>query len=96
MQLIASGVARARDKGISLEAAAAELVAEARERKRRLPGLGHRVHTVDPRVDILFDLARQDGKDADGVVVMRAVQAAAAATIKSLPINIDGALAAKT
>jgi citrate synthase len=94
MQLIGSAVARARERGIGLEAAAGELVAEAREKKRRLPGLGHRVHTVDPRVDILFALARQDGKDGDGVVVMRAVQAAAAATIKPLPINIDGALAA--
>jgi citrate synthase len=94
MQLIASGSARARERSISIEAAAADIVAEARAGGRRLPGLGHRVHTVDPRVDVLFDLARQNGQDAEGVRFVRALQASAATAIKPLPINIDGALAA--
>ena len=94
MQLIALGLARAQARTMSIEAAAAELVAEARDGGRRLPGLGHRVHRVDPRVEVLFDLARQDGRDGDGVVFVRALQKAAAETIKAMPINIDGALAA--
>ena len=64
------------------------------EAGRRVPGLGHRVHRVDPRVEVLFDLARQDGPEGDGVLFVRALQKAAADTIKALPINIDGALAA--
>ena len=94
MQLIAFGLARAQQRAISIEAAAAECVAEAREAGRRLPGLGHRVHRIDPRVDVLFDLARQDGREGDGVIFVRALQQAAAETIKAMPINIDGALAA--
>jgi citrate synthase len=70
------------------------MVTEARAAGRRLPGLGHRVHSVDPRVEVLFDLARHGGEDADGVRFVRALQASAAAAIKPLPINIDGALAA--
>jgi citrate synthase len=94
MRLIAAGLARAREKGLSIEAAAAEIVAEARAAGQRLPGLGHRVHSVDPRVAVLFDLARQDGRDGDSVQFILAVQKAAAAAIKPMPINIDGALAA--
>jgi citrate synthase len=43
---------------------------------------------------VLFDLARQNGRDGDGVAFIRALQAAVAAAIKPMPINIDGALAA--
>jgi citrate synthase len=95
MRLIASGIARARERGISIGAAAKEVVTEAREAGRRLPGLGHRVHRVDPRVEVLFDLARRaDTDEGDGVLFVRSMQKAAAETIKELPINIDGALAA--
>ena len=94
MRLIASGLARAQDRAIPIPVAAAAVVAEAREAGRRLPGLGHRVHRVDPRVEVLFDLARQDGREGDGVLFVRALQKAAADAIKAMPINIDGALAA--
>ena len=94
MQLIALGAARAKERPMPIEAAAAELVAEARQAGRRLPGLGHRVHRVDPRVEVLFELARQDGRDGEGVAFVRALQKAAAEMIKPMPINIDGALAA--
>src|SRR6185503_3048869 len=63
MRLIAFGLARAQERAIPIQAAAAEVVAEAREAGRRLPGLGHRVHRVDPRVEVLFDLARQNGRE---------------------------------
>jgi citrate synthase len=94
MEMIAAATKRASERHITIEAAAAELVAEARAEGRRLPGLGHRVHTVDPRVAVLFDLARQDGRDGDGVRFMLALREAVAAAVKPMPINIDGALAA--
>ena len=94
MRLIAFGLARAQERAIPIQAAAAEVVAEAREAGRRLPGLGHRVHRVDPRVEVLFDLARQNGREGAGVLFVRALQKAATDTIKAMPINIDGALAA--
>lgn len=94
MELIAEGVAIAKKEGIDIEAAAKEVVDRAIRAKRRLPGLGHRVHTTDPRVQTLFDLARDEGIAGDGVAFMRAVEAEAGARIKPLPMNIDGALAA--
>ena len=94
MRVIAEGLSRAKIDNCPLDAVAAAIVAEARRDGRRLPGLGHRVHTVDPRVEVLFDLARQDAGDGDGVRFVRALHAAVAAAIKPMPINIDGALAA--
>jgi len=94
MRLITDGLARARDNGQPIEAIAQALVTEARQAGRRLPGLGHRLHTVDPRVEVLFELARQDGQEGDGVTFVRALHKGVSATIKPMPINIDGALAA--
>jgi citrate synthase len=94
MRLIAEGIERARTAGISLERVAEQMVAEARADGRRLPGFGHRVHSVDPRVEVLFDLARVDGGDSEGVRFVRALQAAVAVAVKPMPVNIDGALAA--
>ncbi len=94
MEMIASGITHARTQGVSLDVAATETVAATRASGKRLAGLGHRVHTTDPRTAILFDLARAGGIAGDGVAFMEALERAAAAQIKPLPINIDGALAA--
>lgn len=94
MRLIAEGLHRATADGQTIEAVATAVVSEARREGRRLPGLGHRVHSVDPRVEVLFELARQDGREGDGVAFVRALHKAVAAAVKPMPINIDGALAA--
>ena len=94
MELIAAGVERARQQSVSIANAADQAVAAAVAARRRLPGLGHRVHTEDPRVDVLFDMAREGGLAGDGVAFVRGLEAAARVRIKPLPINIDGALAA--
>ena len=93
MTLIAEHASEERRQGRSLEDAATNAVEQARQAGARLPGLGHRVHSTDPRVAVLFDLARDTGVAGDGVGFMRALEAAAARLIKPLPINIDGALA---
>jgi citrate synthase len=94
MELIAEGLALAGRENISVADAAARTVAHAVAERRRLPGLGHRVHTTDPRVQALFDLAAAEGISGGGVAFMRALEAEAGARIKPLPMNIDGALAA--
>ena len=95
MELIAAGLERMRTNSISLRDAATQLVDEARAAQKRLPGFGHRVHSeIDPRVDVLFSLAR-DGKVAgEGVAFARELERAIAAHIKPIPLNIDGAMAA--
>ncbi len=93
MELIAEGLAHAARAGVSIETAAAQLVERAVRDKRRLPGLGHRVHTTDPRVATLFAMAAEERIAGDGIAFIKAMEAAAGAAIKPLPLNIDGALA---
>jgi len=94
MELIADGLARVHAKHITMAAAAAEIVDESRAAKKRLPGFGHRVHSeIDPRVDVLFTLARDGQIAGDGVAFARELERAIAATIKPIPLNIDGAMA---
>lgn len=93
MKMIADHAPAERRQGRSMEEAATRAVTEARETGARLPGLGHRVHTTDPRVAVLFDMASEVGVAGDGVAFIRALGAATARLIKPLPINIDGAMA---
>lgn len=94
MQMIADGVALAGRESISLRDAARRTVAEARSGGRRLPGMGHRVHTEDPRTVVLFGMARAYGVARDGVAFMRALEEEAREQIRPLPVNVDGALSA--
>src|SRR3954463_1142774 len=95
MELIASGLERAKRDGRGFETVATDLVQEARASSTRLPGFGHRVHaTIDPRVQVLFTLAADSGLAGDGIRFARALEAAIRAHLKPIPLNIDGALAA--
>ena len=94
MELIARSLAAAKSAGLTPAQAAQQAVEDAVREKRRLPGLGHRVHTTDPRVKTLFDMARAEGVAGDGIAFMEALEADARTRIKPLPMNIDGALAA--
>lgn len=94
MQLIADRLAEIAASGDTIDHAARRAVEDAQQARTRLPGLGHRAHTTDPRVAVLFDLANQAGVGGDGIRFMRALEASAAERIKPLPLNIDGALAA--
>ena len=94
MDLIAAGIAASTRDGVSIEDAARRTVEDAVRMKTRLPGLGHRVHTTDPRTATLFDMAEAEGLAGGGIAFMRALEAEARVRIKPLPLNIDGALAA--
>lgn len=94
MEMIASGLARARDTGASIDEVAVAVATKSRAAGRRVAGFGHRVHATDPRTAILFDLARRGGVAGDGVRFVEAMERAIAAIVKPLPVNIDGALAA--
>ena len=95
MELISTGIARARRDGLSLDATALQMVDEAKSAKTRLPGFGHRVHSkIDPRVAVLFKMAEDSKLAGDGIAFARALEAAVRVRIKPIPLNIDGALAA--
>ena len=95
MEMIARGVAKAKAEAAPVATVAAEELAESKAAGRKIPGLGHRVHkTRDPRTNILFHIARAESLAGDGVAFMEGLESALEEQGKTLPINIDGALAA--
>ena len=94
MEMIATGLERAKRESLSLDECATRVVAETRASGRRVAGFGHRVHTHDPRTPVLFDMARRNGLAGDGIRFMEALSTAVAAQVKPLTINVDGSLAA--
>jgi len=93
MKLIADHAPASRRQGRSIDDAASQVIQHALDTGGRLPGLGHRLHTADPRVPVLFDMAAEEGIAAEGIAFVRALETAAKRLIKPLPINIDGAFA---
>ena len=94
MELITRGVDFVKSNGLSMEAAALRIMNEELSAGRRLPGLGHRAHTTDPRTAVLFGLMEGTKLAGAGVEFVRALEKVVAQGIKPLPINVDGAIAA--
>lgn len=94
METIAAALRMAEQEGLSIEASARRTVETARAAKKRLPGLGHRTHSTDPRTAVLFGMARTAGVAGNGIAFMEALEQQVRELVKPLPINIDGALAA--
>ena len=71
------------------------VLAEMREKGKRASGFGHRIHTQDPRTQKLFALAEELKIAGKHVRIARAVEKELENALgKSLPINVDGAIAA--
>ena len=71
------------------------LLKEFKEKNKRLPGFGHRIHTKDPRTPKLFQIAADLGIAGEFVKMATAIEdAIEQSSGKRLPINVDGAIAA--
>ncbi len=71
------------------------LMRETLNRGRRIPGLGHRIHTADPRCDALWSLAEETGVAAECVRASKlASNIFSRVRGTSLPMNVDGAIGA--
>jgi citrate synthase len=73
---------------------AQEILEEYQQEKKRLPGLGHRLHTNDPRTQRLFSLADDLNLSGEALDLLQTLKNALDAKGKKLPINVDGAIAA--
>jgi len=93
MTIIRDGIARAARESRSLADMARTIAIESRDAGLRLPGLGHRLYQEDPRTTALFAMAERYGKAGQGVAFMLALRTAVSETVKTLPINVDGAIA---
>jgi citrate synthase len=94
MGVLEEGLRLVRETGKNMETIAADLIAQYREKKKRIAGFGHRIHTSDPRTTKLFSLAEELGVADEGVAMIVAFRRAFHESGKDLPINVDGAIAA--
>lgn len=92
--IIAAAIERADRERRALPDMARLIATEAKAEGRRLPGLGHRTHSQDPRTVVLLQLARELEMAGRGVEFITALESAVREAIKPLPVNIDGAMAA--
>ena len=74
---------------------AENIVKEFVENKKRLPGFGHRLYKDnDPRAELIITTLVENGLGEDYVAASRALQKSLKdITGKTLPLNIDGAIA---
>lgn len=92
---VAAQLPAATPDAADITRAASDRVSDARAAKQRLPGFGHRIHSDDPRTARLFTLAEEAGIADQGVAIVHALaDALAVQTGRTLPINVDGAIAA--
>ncbi len=94
MSVLQEAVRRKGEMGKTQEEMASVIVKEYRDKNKRLPGFGHRIHTRDPRTTKLFQIASDLGIAGEYVGMAKAIgDAIEKSTGKSLPINVDGAIA---
>jgi citrate synthase len=87
--------ARSAETGVSLSRAAQDILQQYLDNRKRLQGMGHRVHTQDPRRDVLWQLAKSNNLAGPCVEVSELItDVFAAAKGKTLPINVDGVIGA--
>jgi succinyl-CoA synthetase alpha subunit len=84
-----------KTRHFSLEDAARNVMSEYVKTGRRIEGMGHRVHTQDPRRDVMWDIAEKHGLAGQCVAISRI----ASTMLKEvrgldLPINVDGVIGA--
>ncbi len=95
MRMLLDAVDKKRAAGTTTPETAMAVVKEAGEKKKRLPGIGHRIHTNDPRTPRLFQIASDLGFAGEYVEMAKALADAVEQNSgKHLPINVDGAIAA--
>jgi len=96
-KMLQEGVNRVQRENKSIDEIAAIIVEQAKEKKERVLGFGHRVHTSDPRTKRLFSLADVLDISGNHVALSKAIEIELEkSTGKKLPINVDGAIAAIT
>lgn len=95
MKVIQEAVRRKREVSKTQEEMATLLVKEYKEKNKRFPGFGHRIHTEDPRTVKLFQIASDLGIAGEYVGMAKGLEEAIEKSSgKRLPVNVDGAIAA--
>ena len=86
-------VSRSKKEGIDLKEATEKEVTEYIRAGRRIEGLGHRIHTQDPRRDVLWKLSEAAGISGENVDVSKIISGVFKQVRgMDLPINVDGVI----
>jgi len=86
---------KAKEENIDVAQAMRELMRTYIEEGKRIEGLGHRIHTKDPRRDVLWNFASQTGVAGEHVRLSKMISAIFEQVRgMSLPINVDGVIGA--
>ena len=92
-QFFSQCVSRSKKERIDLKEATEKEVTEYVRAGLRIEGLGHRVHTQDPRRDALWKLSEAAGVAAENVAVSKIVsEVFKRVRGMDLPINVDGVI----
>jgi citrate synthase len=94
MKVLNDAVKRGEEEGKGAAEIVVEMLAEFKATKKRMPGYGHRIHTQDPRKERLFELAEEAGVKGKYIEMATAFEDELAKSGKSIPLNVDGAIAA--
>ncbi|MBY9000243.1 MAG: hypothetical protein KGD64_04960 [Candidatus Heimdallarchaeota archaeon] len=90
-----SVVKKAQSENIDLDEATFELMRDTIKEGKRIEGLGHRIHTQDPRRDVLWQLAEEAGYARECVAISKIISNVFYRVRgMNLPINVDGVIAA--
>ncbi len=82
-------------EGLSIEAATREVMTDFVEREKRIEGMGHRIHSQDPRCETLRDMA-ESAEKAGACVAISRIATEVLETVRGirLPVNVDGVIGA--
>lgn len=79
----------------SSDKSANEIVAEFKNKGKRIPGFGHKIYKVDPRTQTLLKIAQENGFGGKYIKLALEIEKELEnSSGKKLPLNIDGAIAA--
>ena len=88
-------IAKAKRENIDVSQATRDLLGIYIEEGKRVEGLGHRIHTKDPRRDVLWNFAVQTGVAGDHVHLSKMISSLFEQVRgMNLPINVDGVIGA--
>jgi citrate synthase len=93
LQKLLESIVEGADSETEIDERARETVRTYREAGDRVPGLGHRYHTVDPRAERIVSLLEEEGRDGQYLVALTAIRRHLAADGIELNPNVDGAIA---
>ena len=96
-QFFLSVARTAAETGASLEDTALDVLDRVSRQGVRTAGMGHRVHTEDPRRNVLWELADEAGTAGECVAISKMMEEIFSEVRGfSLPINVDGVIGAVT